>query len=82
MEGVVVGYTPGKGKYVGKMGNLIVQLSGGKKVSIGTGFTDEQRENPPKIDSLITFSYQGMTRHGNPRFPAFMRERKDPIPNE
>ena len=82
MEGVVIGYTPGKGKYEGMMGNLLVKLDNGKQVSIGTGFSDEQRTNPPAIGKLITFSYQSMTNHGNPRFPAFMRERLDPVPKE
>lgn len=81
MEGRVIGYTQGKGKYINVMGNLIVKIDGGT-VSIGTGFSDLERENPPPIGALVTFTYQGLTNHGNPRFPSFMRERKDPVPEE
>jgi DNA ligase 1 len=31
------------------------QLPDGKKFKVGTGFTDAQRDNPPKIGAVITF---------------------------
>lgn len=31
------------------------QLPDGKKFKVGTGFTDKERENPPKIGAVITF---------------------------
>jgi hypothetical protein len=44
---------------------------------LGTGFSDKQRLNPPKIGSIITFKYQELSEAGKPRFPAFLRERSD-----
>jgi hypothetical protein len=40
----VTGYNPGTGKYVGKIGSLIVESADGKvQTSVGTGLSDEQR---------------------------------------
>ena len=49
-EGLVVGYTPGTGKYEGMVGSLdCILLENGKKTEIafnvGTGLTDEMRKN-------------------------------------
>ncbi|WP_462158804.1 DNA ligase [Pseudoalteromonas sp. GB56] len=74
-EAVVEGYQPGKGKYLGKMGALIVVNEQGRRFKIGTGFSDAQRENPPAIGSTITYSYHGYTRKGLPRFASFMHVR-------
>ncbi len=45
--------------------------------SVGTGFSDAQRENPPAVGSVITYRYQEMTDRGVPRFPSFVRLRTD-----
>ncbi len=71
----VVGYTQGEGKYKGMTGSLLCKTQQNKRIKIGTGLSDMQRENPPKIGSMITFKYYGLTSKGNPRFPVFMRER-------
>lgn len=42
-EAKVIAYVPGKGKYVGKMGALIVQMPDGLQFKLGTGFTDAER---------------------------------------
>ncbi|CAM2871855.1 DNA ligase [Vibrio neptunius] len=78
-EGLVVGYKVGKGKYSGQMGALLVQLDSGIEFYIGTGFTDEQRRNPPKLGSIITFRYNGYTQNGVPKFARYMRERPEYI---
>jgi len=40
----VTGYNPGTGKYLGKIGSLIVESADGKvQTSVGTGLSDEQR---------------------------------------
>lgn len=44
---------------------------------IGTGFSDRDRENPPAIGSVVTYRYQELTHKGVPRFPAFLRVRRD-----
>jgi len=77
-EARVVGIVPGKGKYEGMMGSLLMELPNGTRFRIGTGFTDEQRQNPPPVGSTVTFRYQGMTAAGKPRFARFMRVRQEP----
>lgn len=72
-EAVVVGHEPGKGKHKGRLGALAVQLPNGKRFSVGTGFKDKERGNPPAIGTTITFRYQELTDGGIPRFPSFVR---------
>ena len=52
----------------------------GLTFSVGTGFSDAQRQNPPAVGSLITYRYQEMTDRGVPRFPSFVRVRSDAVP--
>jgi DNA ligase-1 len=75
-EAVVVGYTPGKGKYEGMLGALLVQRPDGTRFGIGSGLSDEQRRKPPTIGSTITYAYTGMTKGGLPRFARFLRVRE------
>jgi DNA ligase 1 len=56
---------------------LLVEMPDGMRFRIGTGFTDEQRRNPPPVGSLVTFRYQGTTSNGKPRFARFMRVRDE-----
>jgi DNA ligase-1 len=74
-EGIVIAHIPGKGKYQGMLGALQIKTENGHTVKIGTGFSDEQRKNPPPIGSTITYSYRDTTPSGKPRFAAFMRTR-------
>ncbi len=76
-EARVLEYLPGTGRHKGRMGALSVELKDGTKFAIGTGFSDKQRENPPAVGSIVTFRYQELTDRGVPRFPSFVRERKD-----
>ncbi|NOI57495.1 DNA ligase [Vibrio coralliilyticus] len=76
-EGLVVGYKVGKGKYSGQMGALLIQLDSGIEFYIGSGFTDEQRRQPPKLGSIITFRYNGYTQNGIPKFARYMREKPE-----
>ncbi|MFC1602722.1 DNA ligase [Pseudomonadota bacterium] len=78
MEGRVIGYRPGKGKYRGMTGALWVEIEGGKRFYIGTGLTDRERAEPPPLGSVITFKHQGFTKNGIPRFASFMRLREEP----
>ncbi len=75
-EARVVGYQPGKGKYAGMLGALLVETPKGKRFKLGSGFTDEQRKNPPEIGSTVTYKYTGMSDNGVPRFASFMRIRQ------
>lgn len=80
-EARVIGYVPGNGKYRGLLGALQVERADGQRFRLGSGFTDEQRRNPPPIGSWVTYSYNGVTANGIPRFARFMRIRDDMPPS-
>ncbi len=81
MEGTVMAYQEGKGKYSGMMGALWIEAflanTKGEVIKqlfkLGSGFTDYEREHPPEIGSEITFQYSGLTSQGKPRFARFLR---------
>lgn len=85
----VTAINAGTGKYAGLMGSVTCkalsaavsnsdeQIASGVKFKIGSGFSDEERANPPKIGSIITYKYQNLTAKGLPRFPVFLRVRED-----
>ena len=72
-EARVVEHQAGAGRHKGRLGALVVQLPDGTQFSVGTGFSDAQRESPPPIGSTITFRYQELSDRGVPRFPSFVR---------
>lgn len=74
-EAVVIGYQPGQGKYIGRVGALRVRTPAGVEFEVGTGLTDAERENPPSLGSTITYRYTGFTDRGIPRFARFWRRR-------
>ena len=76
-EARVVEYTPGRGKHAGRMGALICRMESGKQFRIGTGFSDNIRNNPPPIDSIITYRFQELTKSNIPRFAAYVGPRID-----
>jgi len=76
-EAVVINHIAGKGKYKDMLGALRVELEDGAIFKIGSGFSDDERRNPPKIGAVITFQFQGRTKNGIPRFATFLRERLD-----
>jgi len=72
-EAVVLAHQPGRGKFKGMLGALVVRLPDGTEFSVGTGFSDAERAAPPPIGSVITFRYQELSDGGVPRFPSFVR---------
>ncbi len=76
-EARVVGYRPGKGKYAGMVGALLVVDASGRRFALGSGLSDAQRRNPPQPGTWVTFRYNGLTAKGNPRFARFLRVRED-----
>jgi len=76
-EATVIAHEPGQGKYRGKLGALRVRTDEGKEFSVGSGFTDAQRESPPAVGTVITYRFRGSTAEGLPRFPSFLRIRRD-----
>ena len=76
-EARVVGYRPGKGKYAGMVGALLVQDARGQRFALGSGLRDVDRARPPRIGSRVTFRYNGLTAKGTPRFARYLRVRND-----
>ena len=76
-EATVIAHTPGKGKFKGKLGALVVETPEGIRFKLGTGFSDMQRESPPKIGSLVTYTYKDKTKTGKPKFASFLRVRDE-----
>lgn len=79
-EARVIAHAPGKGKYTGMLGALVVEHHDGRQFRIGTGFTDAQRADPPPPGSWVTYRYNGLTSTGLPRFARFMRVRDEMPP--
>ena len=83
-DAIVRSYTPGTGKHASVIGALMCEMvdpktgqPSGKMFKVGTGLTDLQRKNPPKIGAVIIYKYQELSNSGNPRFPSFVGERAD-----
>ena len=81
-EARVVAHLPGKGKYAGGLGALLVEIpaAGGqpaRRFKLGTGLSDVQRQNPPAVGALVTYRYRGLNESGIPRFASFMRTVED-----
>jgi DNA ligase-1 len=76
-EAIVVGHTPGKGKYQGMTGALQMEMPDGKRFRLGSGLSDALRRQPPPIGTRITYRYQHLTKNGLPRFPHYLRVRED-----
>ena len=72
-EAVVVAHIEGKGKYARLTGAIEVINKDGIRFKIGSGFTLQQRRNPPAIGSQITYRFRGKTNKGTPRFATYVR---------
>ena len=86
----VTAINKGSDKYANFAGSLTCKALGGKDdkerasepkegtiFKIGSGLSDENRQEPPKIGSIITYKFQNLTANGKPRFPIFLRVRED-----
>ncbi|MBS1162030.1 MAG: dependent ligase, central [Proteobacteria bacterium] len=76
-EAVVIGHLPGKGRNLGVLGALRVRTPDGREFSLGTGFSDAQRRNPPPIGATVTYRYRDLTNKGLPKFASFLRIRQE-----
>lgn len=79
-EAQVIAHEPGTGKYRRMLGALRVRAPDGREFSLGSGFTDAQRRDPPPVGSWVTYRYNGLTRSGLPRFARFLRVRDEMPP--
>lgn len=73
-EATVIGHNFNKEK---KFKSLILKLKNGIIFNLGGGFSDKQRESPPKIGEIVSFKYYGFTKNGKPKFASFLRIRKN-----
>ena len=78
-EAKVISHAPGSGRHLGRMGSLNCIMECGKKFRVGTGFTDANRNDPPPINSIITYRFQELTKSGVPRFPSYVGVRVDKL---
>ncbi|MDG6099012.1 DNA ligase [Alteromonas sp. ZYF713] len=76
-EARVLAHLPGKGKFTGIMGSLLVESRQGQQFKIGSGFSLANRQSPPAIGSWVTYKYYGLTRRGIPRFASFLHSRPE-----
>ena len=90
VECEVIAVNKGSGKYANLAGSLTCKALGSKDdkeragepkegtiFKIGSGLSDKNRQEPPKIGSVITYKFQNLTSNGKPRFPIFLRVRED-----
>lgn len=74
-EAVIIGHLSGKGRHAGQLGALRVRTPDGREFSLGSGFSDAQRRNPPPLGATVTYRYRELTAKGMPRFASFWRVR-------
>lgn len=72
-EALVVGHTPGRGRFAGQVGALRLRDEVGREFLVGSGLSEAQRAAPPAVGSLVTYTWRGETANGLPRFPALLR---------
>lgn len=73
MEGIVIGHNFNKKN---KFKSLIIKLENNIIFNLGGGFSNLQREKPPKIGEIVTFKYYGLTKNKKPKFASFLKVRK------
>ncbi len=71
-EGLDVGHEPGKGRFTGQLGALVLQRPEGPRFKLGAGFTQAQRRHPPPLGATVTHRYRNLTPSGKPRVASFV----------
>jgi DNA ligase-1 len=80
-EARVIQHFSGKGKFKDMLGSMLVENKEGLRFKLGTGFSNQERKNPPAIGALVTYKYFGRTKKGLPRFASFLRIRLEKTTN-
>jgi DNA ligase-1 len=73
-EARVIGHQAGERGCSGMMGALVCRMGrdgDGVEFEIGTGFSNEERRNPPKVGALVRFRYEELSAGGNPLKPSY-----------
>ncbi|HEY4059938.1 MAG TPA: DNA ligase [Kofleriaceae bacterium] len=76
-EARVTAHVRGTGKHSGRLGSLQCQMPNGTTFNVGTGLSDDERNNPPPVGAIITYRYQELSNDGVPRFPSYVGVRDD-----
>ena len=77
----IIDYTRGKGRLSGKVGAIVCESLADKNAGIkngiifriGSGLSDEMRTNPPKIGTIITYKFSGVSKNSVPLHTRFWR---------
>lgn len=75
-ECTVIAHHQGKGQFENMLGAISCQNHRGV-FKIGSGFTLAERQNPPAINSIVTYKYRGLTKNGLPRFATYWRPKQE-----
>ena len=75
-EAQVIAHLPGRGRYEGLTGALLVRTPEGREFKLGSGLTDADRRQPPPIGAWVTYRYRGLHASGLPRFATYWRLRE------
>lgn len=76
-EARVIAHVPGRGRYAGLLGALVVETEAGRRFRLGSGFSDYERRYPPPVGTWVTYRYRSVTSKGLPRFASYLRVRAD-----
>jgi len=76
-EARVTAHVRGAGKHQGRLGSLQCAMPDGTVFNVGTGLSDDERNNPPPVGTIITYRYQELSNDGVPRFPSYVGVRDD-----
>lgn len=74
-EAEVLAHLPGRGRLAGQVGALRVRTADGVVFDLGSGLSDAVRRTPPPVGRWVSFTHQGLTERGVPRFARYLRER-------
>lgn len=83
LDGTVIGFTPGLGKYEGSLGAIKVAVNN-TTTDVGGGFTDDERtaiwnNQTLYLGRVMEFTANAIFESGAPRHPRFVRWRDDKV---
>ena len=70
-EATVVDILPGKGKFSGMMGSLLVTDESGRIFRIGTGFSNKEQRNPPSCRNCHNLQIHCNHKERPAKMPVF-----------
>ena len=53
-----------------------ITTADGREFALGSGFSDEERRQPPPLGSTVTYRYRELTAGGLPRHASYWRQRR------